>query len=122
MAQSVQTFGEFRMDIINQCVWREHEEIRLTPKAFAVLRTLLDQPGQLVRKEEFFRRVWPASVVSEAALTVCIRELRCALRDDARRPRYIETLHRRGFRLMRTVVTSQWKSEESITRGSMNLP
>lgn len=87
-------------------MWREQEEIRLTPNAFAILRTLLDQPGQLVRKEEFFRRVWAGTVVSEAALTVCIRELHRALRDDARQPRYIETLHRRGFRLRRTVMDS----------------
>jgi len=113
MRQPVRTFGEFRMDVINQCVWREHEEIRLTPKAFAVLCLLLDQPGRLVRKEEFFRRVWPGIVVGEAALTVCIRELRCALQDNARQPRYIETLHRRGFRLMRAVVKSPMESEEA---------
>ena len=96
-------------------MWREQEEIRLTPKAFAVLRTLLDQPGQLVPKEEFFRQVWAGTVVSEAALTVCIRELRRALRDDARQPRYIETLHGRGFRLRRAVMNPLIETAEAST-------
>lgn len=54
----------------------------------------------MVTKEEVFRAVWPDTAVSDAALTSCIQELRQALGDDPRRPRFIETLHRRGYRFL----------------------
>ena len=60
----------------------------------------------MVSKEELFQTVWAETVVSEAALTFCIRELRRALGDEAREPRYIETVHRRGFRFIAAVTTA----------------
>src|SRR5262249_5721812 len=76
------------------------EALHLTPKAFAVLRALLARPGRLVTKDELWQSVWPGIAVSDAALTVCIREIRQRLQDDAKAPRIIETVHRRGFRLI----------------------
>jgi DNA-binding winged helix-turn-helix (wHTH) protein/predicted ATPase len=75
-------------------------EIRITPKSLSVLCTLVERSGDIVSKEELFRAVWPDTVVSDSTLTSCIKELRKALRDNARAPRYIETLHRRGFRFL----------------------
>jgi predicted ATPase len=74
--------------------------VKLQPKTLALLRFLLERPGEVVTKAEVFHAVWPATVVSDGALTTCIRELRKALQDDARQPRYIETLHRRGYRFI----------------------
>lgn len=82
---------------------RGAREVRLTPKAAAVLSALLARPGALVTKDDLFTAVWPGVAVSDAALTSCIQELREALGDDARRPRYIETLHRRGYRFIAPV-------------------
>jgi len=79
---------------------RGNAEVRVTPKSLALLRALAERPGQVVTKDELFRIVWADTAVSDAALTSCIMELRHALRDDARRPRYIETVHRRGFRFL----------------------
>ena len=97
VAQPVQTFGEFRVDHVNQSLWRGQEEQRLTYKAFAVLCQLLDHASHTVTKEELFQRVWPETVVGNATLAVCIRELRQALGDNARQPQYIETIHQRGL-------------------------
>src|SRR5262245_44923610 len=83
-----------------QGLTRGAAEVRITPKSLAVLRTLAERPGQVVTKDELFRIVWPDTAVSDAALSSCILELRHALQDDARRPRYIETVHRRGFRFL----------------------
>jgi len=91
-------FGAYRFAPHTGQVWRRKQEVRLTGKATAVLRHLVDRVGQTVTKEELFHAVWPDTVVSDAALTSCIQELRQALRDQAKRPRYIETVHRRGFR------------------------
>src|SRR5262249_59037421 len=89
-----------RLDLENECVWRGTQAIPLTPKAFAVLRCLVERAGRLVTKEELFRTVWPEIVVSEAVLKVCVGEIRKALGDKAKTPRFIETLHRRGYRFI----------------------
>jgi DNA-binding winged helix-turn-helix (wHTH) protein len=96
----VLNFGPYRLDMGNEQLWRDNQLVRLTPKAWQVLRALVEHPGQLVTKEEFFRVVWQETVVSDAALTSCIQELRQALGDSARNPQYIETVHRRGFRFL----------------------
>jgi DNA-binding winged helix-turn-helix (wHTH) protein/predicted ATPase len=85
---------------------RGAREIRLTPKAAAVLAALTTRPGALVTKRDLFATVWPGVAVSDAALTSCIQELRGALGDDARRPRYIETIHRRGYRFIAPVSSA----------------
>jgi DNA-binding winged helix-turn-helix (wHTH) protein len=75
-------FGPFRLDIANQCLWRGTWEIALTPKSFAVLRYLLENPARLVRKEELLEAVWHRHHVSDAVLKVCVQEIRRALEDD----------------------------------------
>jgi adenylate cyclase len=73
---------------------------RLTPKATALLGALLERAPRLVTKQELLSVVWDGKAVGDEALTSCIQELRRALHDDARQPRYIETRHRRGYRLI----------------------
>src|SRR5262249_55590101 len=100
-------FGEFLLDPSNFRLWRGECVCRLTPKAFAVLDFLVARPGQLVSKDMLLTALWPDVTVSEAALTVCIREIRRALRDDAHRPRFVETVHRRGFRFIGAVTVEK---------------
>jgi predicted ATPase/class 3 adenylate cyclase len=94
------SFGPYRPDLAGARLWRGKQEVRLTGKTFAVLRHLATHAGELVTKDELFQAVWPETVVSEAALTSCIKELRQVLRDQAQERRYIETVHRRGFRFI----------------------
>src|SRR5215468_1798966 len=89
-----------RLDPTNACLWRGTEARRLTPQAWAVLAVLVAQAGQLVTKETLLQTAWPETVVSEAALVVCIREIRQALGDTARTPQYVETVHRWGYRFI----------------------
>jgi DNA-binding winged helix-turn-helix (wHTH) protein/predicted ATPase len=97
-------FGPFRFDARTGELRRDGVEARLTPRATAVLTMLAARAGQLVTKQELFDQVWGGLAVSDDALTSCIQELRGVLGDDARRPRYIETRHRRGYRLMLPVA------------------
>jgi predicted ATPase len=90
----------WRVDWANECVWHGREIVRLPPKVFAVLRLLVAQTGQLVTKEVLLQAVWPETVVSEAVLTTCIGELRKALGETAQAPRFIQTVHRRGYRFI----------------------
>jgi DNA-binding winged helix-turn-helix (wHTH) protein len=75
-------------------------------RAAAVLHVLAERAEQLVTKEELFDRVWGGLAVTDDALTSSIQELRGVLGDDARRPRCIETRHRRGYRLMMPATAS----------------
>ncbi len=101
------SFGPFRLDGRNEQVWRGQEVVRLTNKALAVLRYLVEHSGQLVTKDELFAAVWPGVVVGDSALVVCIRELRQALGDERRMPQFIETVHGRGYRFIGKVVSRQ---------------
>ena len=66
----------------------------------------MNHPGQLVTKEQVLAAVWPGTYIEEGALTICIAELRKALGDDAKTPRFIETVHGRGYRFLPTVTTA----------------
>jgi DNA-binding winged helix-turn-helix (wHTH) protein len=94
------TFGVHRFDIQSGRLWSGTTELRLTPKASAVLRMLVIHAGKPVTKEDLFASVWNGTVVGDDALTSCIQELRKALDDDARKPRFIETRHRRGYQFV----------------------
>ena len=93
------SFGRYRLEPRGGLM-SGAREVRLTPKALALLSFLAERRGEVVTKEELFGAVWPNTAVGDAALVTCIQELRKALRDNARRPRYIETLHRRGYRFI----------------------
>lgn len=93
-------FGPFRFDARTGELQGDRTEARLTPRAAAVLAMLAGRAQDIVSKQELFDQVWGGLAVSDDALTSCIQELRGALGDDARRPTYIETRHRRGYRLM----------------------
>jgi DNA-binding winged helix-turn-helix (wHTH) protein len=112
-------FGRFCLHPA-QGLLRGTRRVAVTPKALAVLRTLVERSGQVVSKVEIFRAVWPDTVVSDAALTSCIQELRRALHDDAHEPRYIETQHRRGFAFVAPVSAEPLNA--GATSGSAARP
>ncbi len=93
-------FGGYRFDADTGRLWSGTREIHLTPKASAVLTQLVAQAGEPVSKEDLFATVWSGTIVSDDALTSCIQELRRALDDDSKQPRFIETRHRRGYRFV----------------------
>src|SRR3954454_9276911 len=96
-------------------------EVKLTPKALALLSYLTERPGEVVTKDELFLALWPDTTVGEAALVTCIQELRSALKDDARQPRYIETLHRRGYRFIGKPAPAE-KDQANGRAGALPLP
>jgi len=91
------SFGEFRFEPSAARLWHHRSEVKLTPKGAAVLGVLIQRAGELVTKQMLFDAVWAHTVVSDDALVTCIQDLRKALGDDAKHPRYIETRHRSGY-------------------------
>lgn len=88
----------------------------LAPKAFALLHHLASHAGRLVTKADLMAAIWPDVFVGDAVLKSSIRELRKALGDDPRHPRYIETAHRRGYRFIAPVVTAEQAPPPGVTK------
>ena len=96
-------FPPFRLDASNAQLWRGIEEVHLRPKTFDVLRNLVENPGQLITKAALLDAVWPDVSVSDSMPAISVRELRAALGDNAETPRFIETVHGRGYRFIAEV-------------------
>ena len=95
-------FGDFTIDVGNARLWRAGQAVALPPKAFDLLALLLQRPGELVTKDELLDQVWGRRFVSEGAIKTVVSELRAALGDDVRAPRWIATVPRRGYRFIGT--------------------
>src|SRR5215470_9858116 len=96
-------FRPFRLDTVNEMLWRGSRVVTLRQKIFTLLRYLAEHSGQLVSKEELLGAVWPETRVSDIVLKVCIREVRQVLGDQPNTPVFIETVQRRGYRFIRPV-------------------
>jgi len=94
-------FGPFTVDFVSREIWNGGK-IQLQEKPFQILAILLEQPGQLITREELQRRLWPAGtfVDFDHSINTAVKKLREALQDDAEQPRFIETLPRRGYRFI----------------------
>ena len=93
-------FGDVELDTGRVLLLKEDAPVTLEPKAFAVLRLLVERAPQVVDKAEIFAVVWKDTAVTDNALTRIVAQLRRALGDDARDPRYIATVSARGYRLL----------------------
>jgi DNA-binding winged helix-turn-helix (wHTH) protein/tetratricopeptide (TPR) repeat protein len=113
------SFGPFRLDLANECLWKGTQSISLRPKAFAVLKLLVDHPGVLVTKQQVLDTVWPGTFVGDAVLKDSIRQLRQALQDAASSPSYIETAHRRGYRFIGKFSKASSPSSDNLNSSSL---
>lgn len=101
----MQAFGEFRLDPANECLWRENQRLSLTPRPFAVLRYLVDNPQRLITHDELLEALWPETYVQPQVLRTYVLELRKLLGDDPTSPRFIETVPKRGYRFLAPIVS-----------------
>src|SRR5215471_2007346 len=90
-------FGEHTFDGVRREVRRGAEEIHLSPKGFELLRLLIDARPRALSKDELIDRLWPDAFVSEASLAGLVTEIRRAVREDAREPRHVRTVHGFGY-------------------------
>lgn len=97
-------FGDFVLDIDNARLTRGGTVLEIPPKSFELLAFLARRPGELVLKDDLLDQVWGRRFVSEGAVKTVVSELRAALGDDAKAPRWIETVQRRGYRFVGAVV------------------
>lgn len=90
-------FGPFLLDSGARQLLCNGLPRRLTPKALALLELLLSERPRAVSKREILERLWPGTFVSESNVPTLVNEVRAALDDDGRRPRYVRTVHRYGY-------------------------
>jgi urea transport system substrate-binding protein len=115
MSLEMLAFPPFRIDGVNQEFFRGTEQISLRPKTFAFLWYLVRHPQRLITKQELLANLWAGVAVSDDLLRGYVRDLRVALGDDARRPSYIATISRRGYKFLQPVTADS--PEESRPQG-----
>ncbi len=103
-------FDDFTLETREHRLRQQGREVFLRPKAFETLLHLVSRHGHLVMKEELIDRVWSGTSVTDAVLTHCIAEVRKALKDDVRDPRFLKTVPRVGYKFI-------GKAEEIVSDG-----
>ena len=109
-------FGSFTVDGRAREVFKKGKKLEVQPQPTQVLVSLLENAGEVVTREELRQKIWPADtfVDFEHSLNTAIKKLRQALGDNAARPKYIETLPRRGYRFRGKVEASGEKTGASV--------
>jgi DNA-binding winged helix-turn-helix (wHTH) protein/TolB-like protein len=115
-------FGRFRVKADERVLRRSEELVSLTPKAFDILLTLLENAGRLVNKDDLMKRVWPNTFVEEGNLTQNISLLRKALGESANGPQFIETVPRRGYRFVAPVTRANENGQDAAIETGTRVP
>jgi TolB-like protein/DNA-binding winged helix-turn-helix (wHTH) protein len=97
-------FDDVVVERDNFRVLKGGESKQLTPRAFDVLIYLIERRGRVVEKQELFEAIWKEIFVTDNALMRAVKEIRRELGDDANAPRYVETVHKRGYRFIAEVA------------------
>lgn len=112
--KSFYEFDEFRLDTEEKVLLRRGKPVNLRPRVFQLLKTLVENHGRIVEKDDLMNQVWADSFVEESNLTFTVRQLRKTLGDDAHKPRFIETVPRRGYRFIADVRQVESKANNSL--------
>jgi len=101
-------FGPFELDLRGGELRKHGHRVRLQEQPFQILRMLLESPGDVISRENIQKRLWPDNTVVEFdhSINTAVKRLRDVLRDSADKPRYIETVARRGYRFIGEVDTT----------------
>lgn len=90
-------FSEYTLDLDRRLLFRSKEEVHISPKAFRLLQVLVESRPKAVSKTELHEALWPATFVSESNLATLALEVREALNDDAKQPRFLRTVYGYGY-------------------------
>ena len=115
-------FDHFELDEVEARLMCGGQPVALAPKPFAVLCALARTPQMLVTKNALLDAVWGHRFVTESVLKSAISEVRAALGDDPKRPRYIETVSRRGYRFIAAPVAARLQSAAAVERNGAGHP
>ncbi|MEM7049953.1 MAG: winged helix-turn-helix domain-containing protein [Acidobacteriota bacterium] len=115
-------FAEFEIDRAAYRLTRQGEAVRLEPRVFDLLVYLLEHRSRVIAKDELFAEVWQGQAVTDSVLTRAVYELRSALGDDSKQPRYLATVHGRGYRFVGEVREGVGDANPSPTPEADETP
>jgi len=107
------TIGDFTVSPPTSSIYRGNASVRIEPKTMDVLVFLAQNAGALVKKEEILCGIWAGNFVAEEVLSNVVWKLRQVFKDDPRKPRYIETIHKKGYRLVAPVNFPERRQAEN---------
>ena len=110
-------FEAFELDESNALLLRNGKAVTLAPKPFGVLCALARRPGCLLTKHALLDDVWGHQFVTDSVLKTAVSEVRAALDDDPKQPRYIETVSRRGYRFIAVTIGTPSQHAPASERG-----
>ena len=117
----MKAFGPFRLDTVNHCLLRANERSSLTPKAFDVLRYLVEHADRLVTQDELLEALWPETYVNPEGIRKYILEVRRVLGDQPGQPAFIETLPKRGYQFVAQVTEDSKIPLEAAAQPPANI-
>jgi len=100
-------FGDVEVDALTRQVWRGGQEVHLSTKAFDLLTLLMERRPAVVPKPDIKKRLWPETFVSDTNLPTLIAEIRDAIGDDGRQPRFVRTVYGFGYSFVGDMVDSR---------------
>src|ERR1700747_2376997 len=115
-------FQSFRLDTADHCLWRGQERMSIPPKAFDVLRYLVENPVRLVTQDELLEKLWPETYVNPEAIRKYILDIRKILGDRPDKPEFIETVTKRGYRFIAPVTDDSATPESDSARQAEPTP
>ena len=113
--------GDWTIEPAANRMFRAGQEIRLEPKVMRVLAYLVEHHGEVVSRHDLEANVWTGMIVTDDAVTNTVLKLRRALGDDARNPRYIETIAKAGYRLVAETGFPETKTEPALVEPASDL-
>ena len=114
-------FGDIRVEPAAHRVLRDGHELELEPKAYSVLLQFVTHPGELIQHDDLLEHVWGHKCVTPASLSRVISQLRQKLGDEAAEPRYIQTVHGLGYRLI-AGVTARNPMDAALATSDVRRP
>jgi len=110
-------FGDCRLDLESRRLFRADREVHLSPKAFEVLKVLIENRPRAISKSELFDRVWPGVFVSDVSLAKVVNLIRARVGDDPRDARVVRTVHGYGYEFAADAVV-----EGAAAEGERQAP
>ncbi len=111
-------FHSFRLDVVNHCLWNGERRVSLTPKAFDVLRYLVEHADRLVTQDEILGALWPGTYVNPEVIKKYVLGIRKALGDRHEKPEFIETFPRRGYQFVAPVTEGNSRAWSGSLHGA----
>src|SRR3954471_23492641 len=107
-------FGDYELDLESNELRKHDHKVPVPDQALRILSMLLERPGEIVTREQLIARLWPGTTVDfDHGINSSVRRLRAVLNDSAERPRYIETLPKRGYRFIFPVQANEQASDSN---------